>query len=142
MAGLLKLPHGSTSVSLNGVLFHCIHPDSKQPLIYFKLAVWSEMHHHAVSKISLLFCKKSQQPKCRIAHFCVHSYFIVTNQIAYNLRLISNLQHGLSNHPNVPSCSEEDLAFFSNSQGCSNYHQEMQAFLWMGIISLHPANKH
>jgi len=24
----------------------------------------------------------------------------------------------------------------SRSQGCSNYHKEMQAFLWMGVISL------
>jgi len=58
-------------------------------------------------KIGLLFSKKPQQPKHKIAHIfhCPYSY------LAYNLKLISNLQHGLSENPNVPSCSEKELAF-------------------------------
>ena len=49
----------------------------------------------------------------------------------------SNLQHGLTEYPNVPSCSEEELVFLFPDHGCSNYHKEMQAFPWMGINSLH-----
>ena len=40
MAELLKLPYG---ISMDGALFHCIQADSKQFLIYFKLATWSEI---------------------------------------------------------------------------------------------------
>ena len=38
MVELLKLPHGNANISMDGVLFHCIQPDSKQPLINFKPA--------------------------------------------------------------------------------------------------------
>jgi len=41
---------------------------------------------------------------------CGYSYFIVTSQIAYNLRLISNLQYRLSEHPIASPCCEEELA--------------------------------
>ena len=61
-----------------------------------------------VRKIRLLFSKKPQQPECRIARLCVHTY---PSQIVCYLRLPSNLLHGLGEHPNVPSCSEEDLGF-------------------------------
>ena len=58
---MLKLPHGG--ISMDGILFHCIQPDNKQSLIYFKLAPWSEITsncHHAVKKNGLLFPKKPQ----------------------------------------------------------------------------------
>jgi len=42
----------------------------------------------------------------------VHTYYFkVTSQIAYDLRLISNLQYGLNERTNVPSYGEDDLAF-------------------------------
>jgi len=37
-------------------------------------------------------------------------FFIATGQIAYDLRLISNLEYRLSEHPTASPCCEEELA--------------------------------
>jgi len=62
----------------------------------------------------------------------MHTDFIVPSQIAYKLRLISNLLHGLGEHANVPSCSEEGFPDHRAAQiKCKHFYG------CMGVISLH-----
>ena len=110
MAGLLKLLHWSTSGSTDTLLFHCIQPDSKQPLIYFKLAALSGITSNCTTMLlgrsDSYFLRSHSSPDVEL-----HTYACTHQPDSINLRLILNLQHGLSEHWNVPSCSEEDLAF-------------------------------
>jgi len=52
----------------------------------------------------------------------------------------TNLQHSLSEHPNVPSCSDEDLAFlFPDGRAAQITIWKYKHFYGWSIISLHPA---
>ena len=80
-------------------LFYCHQPDSIWPQINFKLAIRT-----FVSGFPSL-----RYHKLRICVFIDVTYFVATSQIAYVLRLISNLQQGLSGHLTASPCFEEEL---------------------------------
>ena len=96
----------NANISMVGASFHCIQPDSKQLLIYFKLAAWSEITFNYTTMLwgrpATSFLRSHSSPNVELHIYdCTH-YFIVTSQIANSLRLISNLLHGLGKHTNVP----------------------------------------
>jgi len=84
--------------------------------------------------------KKPQQPKHRIAHLSTHRLFYfhqpdsIQSQIKFKLAVWTYVVNIQMHHH---KWGRETWLFLSRSQGWSNYHKEMQAFLWMGIISLH-----
>jgi len=64
----------------------------------------------------------------KVRRICGCSYFIATSLIAYNLRLISNLQYRLSEYPIALPCCEEELAsLFSDSK------QGLMQDFWKGV---------
>ena len=64
----------------------------------------------------------ARQPKHKSAYFYRRDNFIVTSQIANNLRFISNLQYILSEHPPLSPCCEEELTILS-SDGTQPKHK-------------------
>jgi len=90
--------------TMNGVqLFYCHQPDSKWSRIDLKFAIRTEWTSNCITMLwgragfSLHRYQGSSNLEFRV--FIVVIYFIVTSQIAKNLRLISNLLYRLSGHP-------------------------------------------
>jgi len=86
----------------------------------------------------IFFCFK-QDPPIHSAFISVN--FISTSQIANNLRLISNLQHKLSEHPPSSPCCEEHLVILCSDGTAA----KVQKFVFWSTQLFHhnqPDSKH
>jgi len=114
LAGDDKIYAFDSMMNLGVQLFYCHQPDSKWSQIDFKFAIQTEWTSSCITMLwgraSFSLLRYQGSPNLEFRVFIAVIYFIVTSQIANNLRLISNLQYWLSGHPPSSPCYEGELA--------------------------------